>query len=56
VEGSTTGLGAKLTPGEYLLQVVVTDGLAKKKHSQATQWIDSEVTGNSPNLTEKSGL
>jgi hypothetical protein len=30
--------------GEYLLQVVVTDQLGKKKTSQATQWIDFEVT------------
>ncbi|HEX8722652.1 MAG TPA: VWA domain-containing protein [Pyrinomonadaceae bacterium] len=36
-------LGAQLTPGEYVLQVVVTDELAKGKHRTATQWIDFEI-------------
>jgi VWFA-related protein len=36
-------LGAELTPGEYVLQVVVADGLAKEKHRTATQWIDFEI-------------
>ena len=30
-------------PGEYVLQVVVTDKLAKEKHRTASQWIDFEV-------------
>jgi VWFA-related protein len=30
-------------PGEYVLQVVVTDKLAKEKSGKASQWIDFEV-------------
>jgi hypothetical protein len=45
VGGGTVRLGGKLTPGEYLLQVVVTDKLARKKKSQVAQWIDFEVIG-----------
>jgi len=36
-------LGSNLTPGEYVLQVVVTDALAKEKYRTATQWIDFEI-------------
>jgi len=36
-------LGAKFPPGDYALQIVVTDNLAKKKHKMASQWIDFEV-------------
>jgi len=36
-------LGANLPPGEYVLQIVVTDQLADAKHRTATQWIDFEV-------------
>jgi VWFA-related protein len=32
-----------LRPGEYVLQVVVTDALAPEKRRTATQWIDFEV-------------
>lgn len=32
-----------ITPGEYALQVVITDQLAKGQHQIATQWIDFEV-------------
>jgi hypothetical protein len=32
-----------ITPGEYALQVVITDQLARGKHAIATQWIDFEV-------------
>jgi hypothetical protein len=32
-----------LQPGEYVLQVVVTDALAPEKRRTATQWIDFEV-------------
>jgi len=42
--GGILRLGAKLTAGEYLLQVTATDELAPKKYSQAVQWIDFEVT------------
>jgi hypothetical protein len=30
-------------PGEYVLQVIVTDKLAKTKNNRATQWIDFEI-------------
>jgi hypothetical protein len=36
-------LGAQLPPGEYVLEVVVTDTLASGKSRTATQWIDFEV-------------
>ncbi|HEX8337611.1 MAG TPA: VWA domain-containing protein, partial [Pyrinomonadaceae bacterium] len=36
-------LGATLEPGEYVLQVVVTDALAGKSNAFATQWIDFEL-------------
>ncbi|MDQ3920431.1 MAG: hypothetical protein M3348_18370, partial [Acidobacteriota bacterium] len=36
-------LGTTLQPGEYTLQVMVTDTLAAEKHRTATQWIDLEV-------------
>ena len=36
-------LGAALEPGEYVLQLVVTDELAGKSHAVATQWIDFEL-------------
>jgi len=36
-------LGSNLTPGDYVLQVVVTDALASDKYNTATQWIDFEI-------------
>jgi hypothetical protein len=33
-------LGTDLAPGEYALQVVVTDALAKEDRRVATQWVD----------------
>jgi hypothetical protein len=36
-------LGSELPPGEYVLQVIVTDALADKQHQTATQWIDFEI-------------
>jgi VWFA-related protein len=36
-------LGAALAPGQYILQVIVTDLLAKKEYRTATQWIDFEI-------------
>jgi VWFA-related protein len=36
-------LGENLLPGDYVLQVVVTDGLAKEKRRLATQYIQFEV-------------
>ena len=36
-------LGAELQPGEYVLQVIVTDPLAGESHRVAAQWIDFEL-------------
>jgi hypothetical protein len=36
-------LGADLPPGEYVLQIIVTDSLADERHRTATQWIDFEL-------------
>ena len=36
-------LGTEMTPGEYVLQIIVEDHLAKEKERRATQWIDFEV-------------
>jgi len=36
-------LGSKITPGDYVLQVIVTDKLAKDKYQVATQAMDFEI-------------
>jgi 5-hydroxyisourate hydrolase-like protein (transthyretin family) len=36
-------LGTDLAPGEYILQIVVSDTLADKKYRVATQWMDFEI-------------
>lgn len=36
-------LSPELVPGEYVLQVVVVDKLAKDKYRTAMQWMDFEV-------------
>ena len=36
-------LGTDLAPGEYVLQVVVTDTLADPKHQTVSQWSDFEI-------------
>lgn len=36
-------LGAALMPGEYVIQVIVTDALRNDKHRVATQWVDFEI-------------
>lgn len=36
-------IGPDLSPGQYVLQVSVTDALAKDKLNVATQWIDFEI-------------
>jgi VWFA-related protein len=41
--GGRLQLGSELTPGEYVLQVIVTDTLANEKYRTATQWIDFEI-------------
>ncbi|HEY0462018.1 MAG TPA: VWA domain-containing protein [Pyrinomonadaceae bacterium] len=37
-------LGSNLPIGEYILQILVTDNLAKGKNRTVSQWIDFEVT------------
>lgn len=41
--GGMIQLGADLTPGEYVLQVIVNDAVADKKYRTSTQWIDFEI-------------
>ncbi|MBA2524508.1 MAG: VWA domain-containing protein [Pyrinomonadaceae bacterium] len=41
--GAAIQLGAEMAPGEYVLQVVVTDLLAKEKRRVVSQWIDFEI-------------
>ena len=36
-------LGTDMQPGEYVLQIIVTDPLADNKHGIATQWIDFDI-------------
>jgi VWFA-related protein len=36
-------LGSGMVPGEYVLQIIVTDTLAKEKRRVASQWIDFEI-------------
>jgi hypothetical protein len=43
VAGGVLRLGDRLTPGEYLLQVIVRDGASGRKAAPLTQWIDFEV-------------
>jgi len=38
------GLGNEMKPGDYVLQIVVTDNLAKNKRKAATQWVQFEIT------------
>lgn len=40
-------VGTALTPGQYVLQVTVTDALAKnQRYGTSSQWIDFEIVGN----------
>ncbi len=41
--GGGLRIGPDLTPGNYVLQVLVTDMLAPEGRRQATQWIDFEI-------------
>jgi hypothetical protein len=41
--GGAMQLGAEMEPGEYVLQIIVTDSLAKEKYRFASQWIDFEI-------------
>jgi VWFA-related protein len=36
-------IGTKLSPGDYALQLIVTDNLAKKKYATASQWVGFEI-------------
>jgi hypothetical protein len=41
--GSRLQLGPDFPPGDYILQVIVTDKLAKLNQNEVSQWIDFEV-------------
>ena len=41
--GGAIKLGTDLTPGDYVIQIVVTDLLADRKHRVSTQWMDFQV-------------
>lgn len=41
--GGAIQLSNRMEPGDYVLQVVVTDALADKKHRIATQWMDFQI-------------
>ncbi|HYV25186.1 MAG TPA: VWA domain-containing protein [Pyrinomonadaceae bacterium] len=41
--GSRLQLGPDFPPGDYILQVIVTNKLAKLKRNEVSQWIDFEV-------------
>jgi VWFA-related protein len=43
VFGGRLSLGTNLEPGDYALQIVVTDALRNDKYRVATQWIDFEI-------------
>jgi VWFA-related protein len=43
IGGGAMRLGAGMKPGDYVLQVIVTDKLAKEKYQTASQWMDFEV-------------
>ncbi len=36
-------LGTELVPGDYLLQIIVTDNQAKEKNKVASQWVQFEI-------------
>jgi len=38
-------IGTEMEPGDYVLQVIVTDGLSKAKNQTATQYVPFEVVG-----------
>ena len=43
VAGAQLELGSTLSPGEYVLQIVVDDHLAKEKQGTVSQWIDFAI-------------
>lgn len=40
---SAIKLGADMSPGEYVLQVIVTDLLAENKYATASRWVDFKI-------------
>ena len=36
-------MGSRMVPGEYVIQVVVTDLLGKQKQNITSQWIDFDI-------------
>ena len=43
IAGGVIQLGIDMPPGDYVLQVTVTDALADKKHQIVSQWMDFSV-------------
>ncbi|HEY0320891.1 MAG TPA: VWA domain-containing protein [Pyrinomonadaceae bacterium] len=43
IAGGSLQVGAELTPGDYVLQITVTDLLAKSKQRVVTGWTDFEI-------------
>jgi len=43
VAAGQVSLGGRIEPGEYVLQIVVTDTLARDRYRTATQWVDFEI-------------
>jgi hypothetical protein len=41
--GGAFVLGPEMPPGDYVLQLIVTDSLADKKHAVVTQAVEFEV-------------
>lgn len=41
--GGKIALGKELAPGEYILQIIVKDMLAKEKNNLTTQWVQFEI-------------
>jgi hypothetical protein len=48
VGGGRMHLGSNITPGDYVLQVIVSDKLAKDKYKFATQSMDFEIQAAGP--------
>ena len=48
--GGVLSLGPGLSPGEYLMQIVVTDENAGKKKPPVAQWVDFEVVAAGDSL------
>jgi hypothetical protein len=41
--GGRLQLGSDFPIGEYVLQIIISDGLGKDKQRTATQWIDFDI-------------